>query len=69
MGTRSSGVGAGTRSSGLGMGRRGHATTTGTTGVHHQRETTMGDKVSGMMMKVKGSVLNKPGVKVCCTRL
>jgi hypothetical protein len=68
MGTRSSGMGTGTRSSGLGMGRRGNATTTGTTGVHQQRETSMGDKVSGMMMKLKGSVTNKPGVKVCCTR-
>jgi hypothetical protein len=53
----------------MGMGRRGNATT-GTTGVHHQqRQVGMGDKVSGMMMKLKGSVTNKPGLKVCFGQL
>lgn len=33
--------------------------------VHHQRrKPSMGDKISGAMMKMKGSMTKKPGVKV-----
>lgn len=31
---------------------------------HHKRKVTMGDKVSGAMMKLKGSLTGRPGVKV-----
>jgi hypothetical protein len=37
--------------------------------VHHQRrKPSMGDKVSGAMMKLQGSLTRKPGKKVCCLR-
>lgn len=37
----------------------------GTTGVHHQkRHATMGDKVSGALMKLRGSLTRRPGLKV-----
>lgn len=32
---------------------------------HHKRKVTMGDKVSGAMMRLKGSLTRRPGVKVC----
>lgn len=32
--------------------------------VHHKRHATMGDKVSGAMMKLKGSLTRRPGLKV-----
>ncbi|KNG44895.1 hypothetical protein DDE82_000172 [Stemphylium lycopersici] len=35
---------------------------------HHKRHATMGDKVSGMMMKLKGSLTHKPGLKAAGTR-
>lgn len=41
--------------------------TTGTTAApahHHRRKPSVGDKVSGAMMKLKGSLTHKPGVKV-----
>jgi hypothetical protein len=31
---------------------------------HHKRKVTMGDKVSGAMMKLKGSLTGRPAVKV-----
>ena len=31
---------------------------------HHRRKPTIGDKISGAMMKMKGSATGKPGVKV-----
>ncbi|KAJ5691795.1 hypothetical protein N7462_001218 [Penicillium macrosclerotiorum] len=31
---------------------------------HHKRKVTMGDKVSGAMLKLKGSLTRRPGVKV-----
>lgn len=31
---------------------------------HHKRKVTMGDKVSGAMMKLKGSLTRRPGLKV-----
>ena len=48
-------------------------TTHGTTGHHHtaapvhhhKRHATMGDKVSGALTKLRGTLTNKPGVKVC----
>ncbi|KAF1835070.1 hypothetical protein BDW02DRAFT_597588 [Decorospora gaudefroyi] len=52
-----------TRTSGA---HRGHATAAP---VHHQkRHATMGDKVSGMMMKLRGSLTHKPGLKAAGTR-
>jgi hypothetical protein len=36
---------------------------------HHKRHATMGDKVSGALMKLKGSLTHRPGVKVSLARL
>lgn len=47
--------------------RGGYGTTgtTGTTGVHHhKRRPSMGDKVSGAMMKLRGTLTRRPGLKV-----
>lgn len=41
-------------------GRHGHAAPVH----HHKRHATMGDKVSGMMMKLRGSLTRRPGLKV-----
>ncbi|KAJ5469256.1 hypothetical protein N7539_008874 [Penicillium diatomitis] len=59
----------------------GHATTTGSghrtskrhvgttqTAHHHKRKVTMGDKVSGAMTKLKGTLTGRPGVKAAGTR-
>ena len=35
---------------------------------HHKRHATMGDKVSGMMMKLRGSLTRRPGLKVNSSR-
>ncbi|KAK6008040.1 hypothetical protein QM012_004854 [Aureobasidium pullulans] len=61
--TTSRGVGSGTRHT------TGHRTTgtTGTTRVQ-KRKPTVGDKVSGAMMNLKGTVTGKPGVKGAGTR-
>jgi len=32
--------------------------------VHHKRHASVGDKISGAMMKLKGSLTRRPGVKV-----
>ena len=47
--------------------RRTHHTTTTTTTrpVHHQkRKATIGDKISGAMLKLKGTITRRPGEKV-----
>jgi hypothetical protein len=31
---------------------------------HHKRHVTLGDKISGAIMKLRGSLTNRPGVKV-----
>jgi hypothetical protein len=61
-------------------GRHGHreTVTTGTTRrrgglfshrVHHQkRHATLGDKISGAMLKLKGTLTHRPGVKAAGTR-
>jgi len=36
--------------------------------VHHKRHATMGDKVSGAMMKLKGTLTRRPGLKAAGTR-
>jgi hypothetical protein len=36
-----------------------------TTPQHHRRKVTMGDKVSGAMLKLKGSLTHRPALKVC----
>jgi hypothetical protein len=43
--------------------RHGHATTAPVH--HHKRHATMGDKVSGALMKLRGSLTRRPGLKVC----
>jgi hypothetical protein len=72
---------AGTKTTGgvRGTGAHGPATTSrtkATTGTQH-RKPTMGDKVSGTLTNLKGSLTGKPGVKVswlidrlyrCCVR-
>jgi hypothetical protein len=35
---------------------------------HHKRKPSMGDKVSGAMLKLKGSLTGRPGVKAAGTR-
>ncbi|KAJ5949788.1 hypothetical protein N7454_001372 [Penicillium verhagenii] len=35
---------------------------------HHRRKPTFGDKVSGAMMRMKGSLTHRPGVKAAGTR-
>jgi hypothetical protein len=35
-----------------------------TTAHHHKRHATMGDKVSGALMKLRGSLTRRPGLKV-----
>ncbi|KAJ5219552.1 hypothetical protein N7468_008756, partial [Penicillium chermesinum] len=35
---------------------------------HHKRKPTIGDKVSGAMLKMKGSLTHRPGVKAAGTR-
>ncbi|KAL0465526.1 hypothetical protein QR685DRAFT_548462 [Neurospora intermedia] len=61
-----------------GYGRKRHhgvtptaATTMGTTAAvhHHQkRKTSLGDKISGALMKIKGSITGRPGQKAAGTR-
>ncbi|KAF1997556.1 hypothetical protein P154DRAFT_524762 [Amniculicola lignicola CBS 123094] len=46
----------------------GHGTRAVGTGVHHKRHATMGDKISGAMMKLKGSLTHRPGLKAAGTR-
>lgn len=36
--------------------------------VHHRRHASIGDKISGAMMKLKGSITRRPGVKAAGTR-
>lgn len=47
-----------------GTGAHGPATTGRNKGMTTARKPTMGDKISGAMTKVKGSLTGKPGVKV-----
>ncbi|KAF4334344.1 hypothetical protein FBEOM_11838 [Fusarium beomiforme] len=48
-------------------GRRTHATTAAPV-YHHQRRPSMKDKVSGALLKLKGSLTRRPGVKAAGTR-
>ncbi|KAH8701467.1 hypothetical protein GQ44DRAFT_764447 [Phaeosphaeriaceae sp. PMI808] len=48
-------------------GGHGHHTTA-TPVHHHKRKTTMGDKVSGALMKLRGSLTRRPGLKAAGTR-
>ncbi|KAF5025205.1 hypothetical protein F66182_2671 [Fusarium sp. NRRL 66182] len=50
-----------------GAGRRTHHTTTAPAH-HHQRRPSMKDKVSGALLKLKGSLTRRPGVKAAGTR-
>ncbi|EGX96282.1 hypothetical protein CCM_00938 [Cordyceps militaris CM01] len=35
---------------------------------HHQRKPSLGDKISGAFLKLRGSLTNRPGVKAAGTR-
>jgi hypothetical protein len=52
-----------TRTTGAGHHAAGHHGATTATH-HHKRHATMGDKVSGALMKLKGSLTHRPGLKV-----
>jgi hypothetical protein len=54
-----------TRTTGHGHGH-GHATAAPVH--HHKRKTTVGDKVSGALMKLRGSLTHRPGLKAAGTR-
>ncbi|KIW52454.1 hypothetical protein PV05_08089 [Exophiala xenobiotica] len=54
------------RKSRFGGTRTTRATAPATT--HHRRKTSIGDKVSGAMLKLKGSVTRRPGEKAAGTR-
>lgn len=48
----------------------GHHHTSTVAPVHHQRRhATLGDKISGALLKLKGTVTGRPGVKVCSSFL
>ncbi|KAG0646025.1 hypothetical protein D0Z07_7747 [Hyphodiscus hymeniophilus] len=55
-----------TRSSRWGGRRTGR--TAGQPVVHHKRHVGIGSKISGAMLKLKGSLTNRPGVKAAGTR-
>ncbi|OCL07230.1 hypothetical protein AOQ84DRAFT_295472 [Glonium stellatum] len=58
-----------TRTAQGGYGTAGTAGTVGATGVHHhRRRPSMGDKVSGAMMKLRGTLTRRPGLKAAGTR-
>ncbi|KXT09791.1 hypothetical protein AC579_8873 [Pseudocercospora musae] len=42
--------------------------TSGPTHVHHKRKPSVGDKISGAMTKLKGSITRRPGKKAAGTR-
>ncbi|KAK3071205.1 hypothetical protein LTR53_009055 [Teratosphaeriaceae sp. CCFEE 6253] len=46
----------------------GHHHTTRAPATHHQRKPSMGDKVSGALMKLRGSLTGRSGVKAAGTR-
>ncbi|KAJ3488076.1 hypothetical protein NLG97_g6271 [Lecanicillium saksenae] len=35
---------------------------------HHKRKTSIGDKISGALLKLRGSLTHRPGVKAAGTR-
>ncbi|KAH6631006.1 hypothetical protein B0J18DRAFT_422852 [Chaetomium sp. MPI-SDFR-AT-0129] len=45
-----------------------HATTTTRPVHHHKRHATLGDKISGALLKLKGSLTGRPGQKAAGTR-
>ncbi|PSK53105.1 Protein transport protein sec72 [Elsinoe australis] len=52
-------------------GRRSHrtaGTTTAAPAHHHRRRPSLGDKMSGAMMKLRGSLTRRPGLKAAGTR-
>ncbi|KAF4220046.1 hypothetical protein CNMCM8980_003335 [Aspergillus fumigatiaffinis] len=42
--------------------------TRATAPVHHRRKVTLGDKVSGAMLRLKGALTHRPAVKAAGTR-
>ncbi|KAI0551987.1 hypothetical protein F4679DRAFT_537213 [Xylaria curta] len=51
------------------MPHRHHHTTTHRQPVHHQkRHATLGDKISGALLKLKGTLTHRPGQKAAGTR-
>ncbi|CAG8957462.1 hypothetical protein HYFRA_00011443 [Hymenoscyphus fraxineus] len=57
-----------TRRSGWGGRRSARTAHTAQPVVHHKRHATIGDKVSGAMMKLRGSLTRRPGLKAAGTR-
>ena len=49
-------------------GRQTGARTTAAPVHHHKRHATVGDKVSGALTKLKGTITGRPGVKAAGTR-
>ncbi|KAH9906742.1 hypothetical protein F4778DRAFT_723211 [Xylariomycetidae sp. FL2044] len=47
---------------------RTHHTTTTRPVHHHKRHATIGDKISGAMLKLKGTLTRRPGQKAAGTR-
>ncbi|TPX13267.1 uncharacterized protein E0L32_006240 [Thyridium curvatum] len=45
-----------------------HHTTHAAPVVHHKRHATMGDKISGAFLRLKGSLTRRPGQKAAGTR-
>ncbi|PUU78389.1 hypothetical protein B9Z19DRAFT_1025461 [Tuber borchii] len=45
-----------------------HHTTTAAPVHHHQRRPSIGDKISGALMRIRGSLTHRPGVKAAGTR-
>ncbi|KAF9738753.1 hypothetical protein PMIN06_008959 [Paraphaeosphaeria minitans] len=45
-----------------------HGASTTTAHHHHKRHATVGDKVSGALMKLRGSLTRRPGLKAAGTR-
>ncbi|EAW15341.1 uncharacterized protein ACLA_060080 [Aspergillus clavatus NRRL 1] len=64
--TRHGGAHTGTRHGAAYTGSRHHATTA--PAHHHRRKVSLGDKVSGAMLKLKGSLTHRPAVKAAGTR-
>ena len=57
------------RSNGIGASHHTHGGLTGAGPVHHQRRrASIGDKVSGALMKLRGSLTRRPGLKAAGTR-
>ncbi|KAG0642271.1 hypothetical protein HOY80DRAFT_647660 [Tuber brumale] len=48
--------------------RHHHHTTTTVPAHHHKRRPSIGDKISGALLRLRGSLTHRPGVKAAGTR-